>query len=1360
MNKNSNYFLGLDIGTGSVGWAITNEKYELLKINRKLSWGSLLFNTANGAQDRRNFRCSRRRIGRIKERIKLLQDLFENEIEKVDKGFYLRLKESRYVYEDKRDDKGKKPELPYSLFVDENYKDDDYHKDYPTIYHLRYSLITENKKFDIRLVYLAIEHIIKHRGHFLSNVDVEDVASNKQFKNLFDEFLKNINERYEDALVEIKNSEYESIKNILTNRDYTKSKKSEEIIKIFNCKNKSIKELVKIMIGMTGNIKIIFNDKEIDDDSKKICFDSVNYEDEEEKFITLLGDDYELIATTKSIYNWSKLSEILVGSKSGYISEAKKNLYEKHKKELKDLKDVVKEYIPNNYKKIFGIQTAKKEKNYSAYIGMVKKNGVKIPIEDGANKEEFYKFLNENVIKKLEEINDERIEYIKEEIEKGTYLLKQRTNDNSVIPYQVHEAELLKILDNASNYYSFLNVNDKDGICIKDKIHSIMTFRIPYYVGPLNPYHNDKKNGHAWIVKKEEGKIYPWNFDNKVDIEASATKFIEKMVNKCSYLKQANVLPKRSLTYEKFMVLNELNNLKIKGEPISVSLKQDIYHNLFEKHNKITIKKLINFLKIEGYYNDINTEDISGIDGEFKNGLVSYLAFKELFTNCKLTEEEKEDIIKDITIFGADENLLKKRLYRKYPGYENSINKLIKKIKSDLWGRLSKEFLQGENLAIEVPGEGKVGTIMYKMWNTNYNLMQLLSKDFPYIDMINKINGVEKIEQIKYDIVENLYVSPAVKRQIWKSVQVIKEIKKIMGKPPKRIFVEMAREKQESKRSITRKDKLMALYNNIKKEQSELFIQLQNTTNNKLRRDKLYLYYTQMGKCAYTGKDIPLDELMKENSAYDIDHIYPQSKTADDSLDNRVLVYKPVNQQKNDVYPLDISIRNKMGAIWKAWMHKGLISKEKFNRLTGTAELTREQLMGFVNRQLVETRQSTKAVTEILRKIMPKETEIVFVKAGNVSRFRNDFGILKVREMNDMHHAKDAYLNIVVGNSYHLYFTKDIRKFFMKNGIYRTYNLVRMFDKKDIIYKDECAWKSGNTGTICVVKNMIKNNRVLITRQVYEQSGQLFNVLPLKKSKGQIPLKSDGRLNDINKYGGYNSATIAYFILIQGRNKKNKEIKYIVPIPLIYKNKYEQDDEWAVNFIKLQLGDKIKFEKVLRKKILIQTLFIYKGFKMRLAGKSSSSLIFHNANQVIFDNKIEKNLKEIFKFQKDLKEKKDATINEKSGLNKKVMEEMYECFIEKLKNTIYKNVYCGAIETIEKGMPIFKNLIIEDQAKALVEIFKLFQCTADLPNFSLIGGKKMGAIRYSMNVTDKEEIAIIDQSVTGLYEKIERINKE
>ena len=90
------YFLGLDMGTGSVGWAVTNNEYTLMKKHGKDLWGVRLFESASTAEERRMFRTGRRRLDRRNWRIQILQELFAEEISKVDPGFYLRMKESRY----------------------------------------------------------------------------------------------------------------------------------------------------------------------------------------------------------------------------------------------------------------------------------------------------------------------------------------------------------------------------------------------------------------------------------------------------------------------------------------------------------------------------------------------------------------------------------------------------------------------------------------------------------------------------------------------------------------------------------------------------------------------------------------------------------------------------------------------------------------------------------------------------------------------------------------------------------------------------------------------------------------------------------------------------------------------------------------------------------------------------------------------------------------------------------------------------------------------------------------------------------------------------------------------------------------
>lgn len=227
--------------------------------------------------------------------------------------------------------------------------------------------------------------------------------------------------------------------------------------------------------------------------------------------------------------------------------------------------------------------------------------------------------------------------YLKEELEKGTFLPKQVNKDNGVIPYQIHQYELEKIIDNLAEKIPLLREKG-------DKIKQLFAFKIPYYVGPLN---GEK---FSWAIRKNDNKIYPWNFNEVIDLEESAEMFIRRMTNKCTYLYGEDVLPKDSLLYSKFMVLNELNNLRLNGEKISTELKQKIYEEVFCRTRKVTQKKLKKYLYIEGIAD--KEVEISGIDGEFKSSLTAYHDFKEKLTGVELSQKDKESIILDIVLFG------------------------------------------------------------------------------------------------------------------------------------------------------------------------------------------------------------------------------------------------------------------------------------------------------------------------------------------------------------------------------------------------------------------------------------------------------------------------------------------------------------------------------------------------------------------------------------------------------------------------------------------------------------------------------------------------------------------------------------
>ncbi len=93
------YYIGLDIGTDSVGYAVTDCNYNVIKKGKNAMWGIRLFDESNTAEERRLFRASRRRTLRKKQRLNMLERLFDKEICKVDSAFFTRLAESNlYLY--------------------------------------------------------------------------------------------------------------------------------------------------------------------------------------------------------------------------------------------------------------------------------------------------------------------------------------------------------------------------------------------------------------------------------------------------------------------------------------------------------------------------------------------------------------------------------------------------------------------------------------------------------------------------------------------------------------------------------------------------------------------------------------------------------------------------------------------------------------------------------------------------------------------------------------------------------------------------------------------------------------------------------------------------------------------------------------------------------------------------------------------------------------------------------------------------------------------------------------------------------------------------------------------------------------
>lgn len=1368
MKEIKKIFIGLDMGTNSVGWAATDENYEVIKKNGKALWGIRLFDEAQTAEDRRMHRIARRRIERRSRRIDLLQELFAQEICKKDPGFYERLNESGLYEEDKT------VHQTNSLFNDVDFNDKAYYKKYPTIYHLRHALMTENHPFDVRLVYLAIHHILKHRGHFL----FENFQTDKKGTSGFDESFA----AFGSALDRIKGSspdvrKADSMKDILKDKKLGVKEKAASLLQCLGQgKEKDFKAMMTLAAGGTASLSDIFNDEKLKDFEKnKVNFSSAQFEENEPDIMAELGDRYDLIAALHGLYNWSLLAELM--GEHHYISEAKIAVYDKHKADLKVLKRVLKQR-PDIYAKIFREPGSSANKNYSAYVGVCKVKGKKAAIEK-CSYEDFTKTLK-SCLKDMPDSNDK--DYISRELNMGTFLPKSVSKENGVIPYQLHLQELKIILSKAEAYLPFLKVRDQYGT-VSDKIISLFTFRIPYYVGPINEHANS-----CWVVKKDkQGKVYPWNFTEKIDIEKSAEGFIRNLTNKCTYLIGEDVLPKNSLLYSEFTVLNELNNVRI-GETMQklpLSLKEKVMDHLFSRYKHVSRTKFIKYLISEGI-DKKEAESISGLDGDFKSSLSSLIDMKHILGN-DFSREDAEKMIKDITIFGGDKKMLKNRLHREFSYLTPEQLTSLTRLSYDGWGRLSREFLvnllpaEGDSCEVLVDHtSGEVLNIISAMRQTSYNLMELLGSRFGYGQAIEERNRKEEGQgRITYKDVEDLYISPAVRRPLWQALKIVREIVKITGKKPSKIFIEMARENGEKgKRTISRKARLQVLYKKCRDDTRDWAKELEGKSEEDFRSDRLYLYYTQMGRSMYTGKPIDINRLFDRN-VYDIDHIYPQSLTGDDSLDNRVLVEKTVNAKKGDTYPLSSAldgcyisgqqiriqdIQKEMRPFWHMLLEKELISKEKYNRLSRTTPLSDAEKAAFIGRQLVETRQSTKACAELLSKAYP-QTRIVYTKAGNASRFRQYGGFIKVRDMNDYHHAKDAYLNIVVGNVFDTRFTANPLHFLKGNHPVYSLNTEALYGHK-VSRNGVDAWipaekdekgqvMAGHEGTMGTVRKWMRKNNILFTRMPLEGKGGLFDQNIMKKGKGQVPLKGDSPISDIEKYGGYNKASIAYMMLVQAEEKR-KPVYLLESIPNYVKNKLTSDkerQEYCVRTWTVQ-GSKYRNPQILIPKVRIQSLFEIDGFKAHISGKTGNLFVMRNAQELCMDITLARVLKNVLKFIHRKTVQKDAAITEYDGVSDDNTLALYDFFVDKLSSSIYGKKFATQADFLRQSKDKFTNLPLEERCEVLGSILHLFQCNAVLSDFHLLGGSRQaGRIYLNKKIKAQDHVYLIEQSVTGFFEK-------
>lgn len=1367
------YTISLDLGTGSVGWAVTDEQGDLLHFKGKPTWGSRLFPSAETAASARMPRGQRRRYIRRRWRLDLLQEFFKDDIETVDPDFFVRLRQSSLWPEDKEE---RLRFSHYPFFNETDFTEQDYYVKFPTIFHLRQWLIETDEKADLRLVYLALHNIVKHRGNFLQEDNESLSAKNADMRESIETFCDALSDWCEekglfcdcdtDALVDLlgggsrRGDVRDTVPELL---NLGKAVDTETDVKALG------KEIAKAFVGYKADFSKIFSECEADGSSFRLSDD-----EGPELFLEMCPDDgVALFESIQMVYS----SYVLMGmlTEKG-LSLSKISAYDQYGKDLHVLKSLVREYVPANYDEFFRGEKyegssdydVSKAQGYTRYnLGLSKKgSGVKPMAYD-----DFRKCV-ENLFKDTEALADERYKNMMDRFSEEKFLRRLRTSDNGPIPFQLNLEEMISIINNQGRHYPFLTHH-------KDELESLVRFRIPYYVGPLtkeNARCDAKgKPRFAWSERregKEDEAITPWNWEEIIDKHRSAQSFIERMTGTCTYLQDESVLPRCSLLYEEFCVLNELNGAKWTQDGDKFSRfdyrdRADMVDELFKKR-RVTYAQVEDWMAQRGH----SHSHVSGGQGErgFESKLSSYVFFcKDVFHVDELPESYYpmvEDIILWNTLF-EDRSILRVEIERAYGDKLNEEQiKTICKKRFVGWGRLSKRLLtdlrtqtdNGLHSVMDILREGdqnngRIGRSMI--------LQEVLhDDDLGFEKRIAEFNE-EILREKGGTRIEDLPGSPALRRTINQAIRIVDEIASITGKPPANIFIEETRDddpRLRGRRTTARYNSIKNALAALKDEGGAALKELDGIKPAELDK-RMSLYFMQNGKSLYSGK--PLD--IRCLSEYQIDHIIPQSYIKDDSYENLALVLPSENQSKSDNMLISNDIRVRMKLYWTALHDAKLIGDKKYNNLLRPS-ISEAKIKGFIARQLVETSQIVKTTRQILSEKYP-ETAIRSIKASLSSQLRDVCGFVKCREINDYHHAHDAYIASQLGRfiqkRHHAIFDNPIgmtavmRSFIKQQGteLNRTGRLpasagkagflVQSFlrsgfdEETGEIFKDD--WNA--SCEIARIAHSLDYRDCFISRMPEETSGAFWDATIYSPKSGKNLSISIKEGMSVEKYGGYSGEQFAYFFAYKSYNPKKKQYGFeFEAVPIHIASDIGSNREVLKRYASQLAGEKsLEFVEIVRPKIYKYQLIELDEDRLYITGlkkaRNATQFSFSQCDTEVFLRLVSK----------------EETSSDERQTFFETLREKYRCYAPRL----------GILLKVDDLQMAFLASSEDDQSKALASLVSLANAKDRMADLSCIGkGKGVGCIQptYTKEMSSPvTSFSFIDQSVTGMFERRQRL---
>ena len=499
---------------------------------------------------------------------------------------------------------------------------------------------------------------------------------------------------------------------------------------------------------------------------------------------------------------------------------------------------------------------------------------------------------------------------------------------------------------------------------------------------------------------------------------------IEKMVGDCTFEKGEKRAPKASYSFEIFRLASDLSHLVF--IPRNASKRQAKRENLEIKLSSEQIRKVIDAAKNQKGLTYKKVRSIAGISDDY-------------------VPKDVRGKKKDGDEFGEGNTFGGLKAY-------SDIRSALKDLPED-WAKIDNETMinqvayilttqkadQGIRTELnQLPLSDKAKEAIVRIKPTNFKAFGHLSIKALQKITKNLLEGMtydKACEAAGYDFKKQSVsleqiTNPVVKRAITQTLKVVRAIERKYGKP---YFIKVETARDLAKNFKDRK----AIENENKENQvrNQSIIQTLNENNiitpTGQHIIKVKLYREQNGVCLYSGKPIDFETMLRDDNAYQIDHIVPFSRSNNDGMTNKVLVLTEENQKKSNKTPFEYfgaddqrwkEYAARVEAIYKTrdiktadkatnvvnYKYNGYAMRKKQNLLLQVYKNDSWNV-----RALNDTRYITRFIQNYLRQMVDfaegEEKQRVVAPNGTTTAYlRKRWGLAKDRTDDVLHHAKDA----------------------------------------------------------------------------------------------------------------------------------------------------------------------------------------------------------------------------------------------------------------------------------------------------------------------------------------------------------------